>query len=240
MARQEDSTAARLVRPHQYSGLESLRCNPVIRPKVRSTKSVVRIVNAATTWGGAVLPGDPLSRSRQRAVLDALVQEIFRLIGGDQWGTAERGLSTRDRQQLVGLSRAVSRQISERRVGADLLSSAESLSKKPPEARIKHLVSLATKYCRLPRAPQSADGQQTPFQSQHVASSPEWLCELALRLASAPQNVESWAGESLGQGLDRLLERPTIARAARFLVIAIDACQKASGNANLDNGWKWK
>ncbi len=240
VARQEGSAAARIVLPYRFSSLESLRCNPVIRPEARSAKSVVRIVNAATTWGGATLPGDPLSRSRQQTVLRAFVQEIFRLIGGDNWGTEERGLSTPDHQQLEGLSRAVPRQFSERRVGADLLSDAESLSKKPLEARINCLASLATRYCGLSRAPQSADGQQTPFQSQNVASSPDWLCELALRLASAPQNVESWAGESLGQGLDRLLERPTVARAARFLVIAIDACQKASGNANLDNGWKWK
>lgn len=240
VARQRGSRAARIVLPRRFSGLESLRCDPAIQPQARSAESVARIVNAATWWGGAVLPGDPLSRSRQQTVLDALVQEIFRLIGGIHWGTAERGLSTPDRQQIERLSHAVSRQSSEERVGADLLSNTESLSKEPPEARIRYLVSLATKYCRLPRAPLSSDGQQSPFQSQNVARSPEWLCELALRLASAPHRVESWAGESLPKGLDRLLELPTIARAARFLVIAIDACQKASGNANLDKGWKWK
>ncbi len=240
VARQEGSSAARIVLPHRFSGLESLRCSPAIRPQARSAEAVVRVVNAATTWGGARLPGDPLSRSRQQTVLKALVQEIFRLIGGTHWGTEERGLSTRDRKQLESLSRAVSRHFSEQRVGADLLSNAERLSKEIPQVRIKYLASLATRYCRLPRTPQSSAGHQSPFQSQNVARSPEWLCELALRLASAPQSVESWAGESLPRGLERLLELPTIARAARFLVIAIDAYQRASGAGDLDHGWRWE
>lgn len=240
VARQEVSMAARIVLPPRFSGLESLGCNPTVRPQARSTESVVRIVNAATTWGGAGLPGDPLSRARQQTVLEALVQEIFRLIGGEHWGTAEGALSTKDRQQLEGLSRAVSRQFSEQRVGADLLSNLDSLSKEPAAARIKHLASLATKYCRLPSAAHSSDGQQSLFQPQNVAGSPEWLCELALRLASAPASVESWAGESLPQGLDRLLELPTIARAARFLVIAIDTGQSVPRTADLDHGWIWK
>ena len=238
MARREGTTAAQIVMPRRLRGFGALGCDPVVQPQERSILSVTRILYSASTWGLAGLQGDPLARSRQQIVLKALAQEIFRLIGGRNWSTSETTSSNRKDGKLEGLSRAVSRQPSEKRVGADLLENGESLSKKTPTARIEYLSLLATRYCRLPRAPESPDGQQSLFHSG--ATSPTWLCELALRLASDPASVEGWAGESLPLGLGRLLELPTIARAARFLVFAVHSCLQDHEAGELYKGWNWR
>jgi hypothetical protein len=69
---------------------------------------------------------------------------------------------------------------------------------------------------------------------------PVWLSELALRLASDPANVEAWAGERLRAGVTRLLEVPTLARAARFVVLATDHyLQSQIAPGELYVGWRW-
>ena len=238
MARREARTAAQIVMPRRLKSFEALRCDPVVQPQERSIQSVTRSLYFARIWREAGLSGDPLSRSRQQTVLKALTQEIFRLIGGDYWGAAERKSSNHTSQQLEALSRAVFRQSSEQIVGADLLDRAESLSQETLDSRIAYLASLATKYCRLPRAPESPDGQHSA--SDAGPESPQWLCALALRLASDAGGVEEWAAGFLPEGLRRLLELPTIARAARFLVIAVDACLQEDAAGELYRGWNWE
>ena len=67
-----------------------------------------------------------------------------------------------------------------------------------------------------------------------------WLSELALRLASNPAVVEEWAGEKLHAGTTRLLEAPTLARAARFLVIATDRhLQSRTAPGERYASWGW-
>jgi hypothetical protein len=69
---------------------------------------------------------------------------------------------------------------------------------------------------------------------------PAWLTELALRLASDPAHVEAWAGEHLRSGLARLLDLSTLARAARFVVLATeDRLNPTSALGELDarRGW---
>jgi hypothetical protein len=67
-----------------------------------------------------------------------------------------------------------------------------------------------------------------------------WLAEFGLRLASSPKDVAAWAGTHLRPGLNRLLEVPTLARAARFLVIATDRhLQSRAAPSELYAGWVW-
>ena len=69
-----------------------------------------------------------------------------------------------------------------------------------------------------------------------------WLVEFALRLASCPDEVRAWAGANLTQGIEWVLETPALARAARFLVLAVDdylSSQPLSERA-LYRGWVWE
>jgi hypothetical protein len=69
---------------------------------------------------------------------------------------------------------------------------------------------------------------------------PTWLAELALRLASDPAHVEHWAKEHLRTGVERLIKFSMLARAARFLVLAVDQQKKSLAAAGeVYAGWGW-
>ena len=67
-----------------------------------------------------------------------------------------------------------------------------------------------------------------------------WLAEFALRIASDPVTVGSWAGEHAETSVKKLLDVPTLARAARFLVLAVEQQKKSLRAAGeLYAGWGW-
>ena len=77
---------------------------------------------------------------------------------------------------------------------------------------------------------------------ERISDTPRWLPEFALRLASWPPAVVAWSGEDLIGGLERLMEVPSLARASRFLVLAVS---EVFGPASLDidalyPGWDWQ
>src|SRR5207248_729458 len=78
-------------------------------------------------------------------------------------------------------------------------------------------------YQRVP----SGTGKITTANYKSLAKSSEkppemWLSEFALRFASAPHTLRQWAGGDFQKGLDCLYKLPTLARLARFFVLAID------------------
>ena len=234
VARTGKFSAAIIVPPPVVRNLADLGCAPNIEKQQRSLTSAIRAVEIAGLWGRAKLPGDILSMTRQRDVVGALVRDVFRLVCGDNWERAEaRVASNNDSSAVESLSRAVSKHQEEAPVGNILLRDVGTLSHDTCKSRIQLLASLATKYLRL-RA--GGAGSVPPAD----ISSPEWFAEFSLRLASDPTGVETWAGQHLHFGLERLLETPTLARAARFLVIATDhhlRPQTASGE--LYTSWRW-
>ncbi|MBS1982550.1 MAG: hypothetical protein JST16_00145 [Bdellovibrionales bacterium] len=67
------------------------------------------------------------------------------------------------------------------------------------------------------------------------------MAEFALRLASAPDTIASWAKGHLVQGLQFALKYHPIMRAARYIVLSGDL---ASGSkpltaGPLHEGWEW-
>ena len=105
------------------------------------------------------------------------------------------------------------------------------------------MASLATSFHLLPPPPRPAiprDDNVIRQGGPPGERDPIWLSELALRLASNPAVVEEWAGEELRAGTTRLLEVPTLARAARFLVIATDRhLQPRAAPGELYASWGW-
>lgn len=214
-------TAAVIV-PPSGRGIDDLRCTPRVVVGERSVHCVIKLLTLAHLWGHARLPGDLFSTTRRRTVLHALAREVFRLIGGDKWSAAEAAVgSTGDK--ITDLQHAVSRHREESGFSEALAFEYTTLATAKRRESIDCLVSLGTKY-RIWAA----------------GDDPVWLAELALRLASDIAEVYSWAGRDLPRGLTRLLDLPTLARAARFLVIATDQylqCRTESGE--LYAGWLW-
>lgn len=235
--------SAAVIMPPTVRGFADLRCAPHVDTLGRSAKAVLGAVAVARTWGAARLTGDLFSATRQRQVLQALAAHILSLIGGDIWADAELSFSRRP-NGFAGLKRAVSKRREEARIGETLASDCAALSTATSKERVQRVASLATSFHLLPSPPR-------PEVARHGGAilrgrpkrerDPKWLSELALRLASNPAVVEEWAGEGLRAGTTRLLEVPTLARVARFLVIATDRhLQSRAAPGELYASWGWE
>jgi hypothetical protein len=226
VARMHVFTAAIIV-PPVLRGLADLRCVPCVDGGTRSTESILRALEIARLWGRARLPGDFLSATRKREVLLALVRHVFRLLCGENWAREETITHDRD-DGGARLKEAISRRPEEVGIGVVLAHDCADLTAATCEERVRRLTSLATRFRLLPSAPTVSEVNAC------------WLSELALRLASAPADIESWAGERLRTGLTHLLEVPTLARAARFLVLTTDRhLQSRAAPGEIYAGWAW-
>jgi hypothetical protein len=241
VARRGASSAAVII-PPTVRGFGDLRCTPRIDARERSTDAVLRAVAIARTWASARLPGDLFSATRQRDVLRAFTLHILRLIGGDTWASAELSASNGP-DGLAELKRAVSKRREGAGIGAAIAIECAALSAATCEERVRRLASLATSFHLLPPAPRGpipSGGAVIRRGKPTGDRDPVWLSELALRLASAPAVVEDWAGEYIHAGTTRLLEIPTLARAARFLVVATDRhLQSRAAPGELYASWGW-
>ena len=167
---------------------------------------------------------------------------MFLILGGRKWYEAETLIQDR-KYRLSDLKEKISKPGNETDLATFFLKNCASLAKATCKQRISQFASLAVKCLHLKSVPPERTVvskrviRKRPVQS---ADNPSWLCELALRLACDTSTTEVWAGDGLRDGIERLLNEPTLARAARFLVIAID--QKLGSRAipgKLYSGWEW-
>ena len=218
---------------------EELLLTPKIKQWDRSLESTMGAVETTGLWGQARLPGDLLATFRRRKALCALVSELSRLLCGGHWSKVEEEFSSRpDTRAIETLTRAVSTNSIEARIGTAMIRRAKTMAHEPLSQRIDHLASAAIEHRLLPErigrmarnTPESAGGVR-----------PKWLAEFALRLASDPASVGPWAGPELRAGLNSLLEAPSLMRIARLLVIATTRYMPSQSlSGELYPGWKWK
>ena len=244
VARVGEFTAAVIIPPTTVRGFADLSCDPRIDAEKCSFESVLRAVEFARLWGDAKLSGDILSTTRQRIVLRAIIRRIYLLIGGVRWVAIEARVEGRDDSALIDLKLAVSKHREEIGIAAALALECSALAAATCEARVKRVASLATSFRLLTSgpAPRATLGLTVIARNNLTKTEdPEWLAEFALRLASDPSGIMTWAGQHLRQGLTRLFELPTLARATRFLVIATDRqLQSRAATGELYAGWRWK
>jgi len=227
VARLRELTAGIIV-PPVIHGLRDLRCAPVIDEEPRSLESIVRILAIAQQWGHARLPGDFLSAERRRDVLLALGSHATWLLCGDNWGRTELA-ARKGADGMTRLQEAVSRRRDKVAIGIVLERDCADLATRTCRERVQRVASLATRFHLLPSTVPTDEADA------------RWLSELALRLASDAAGVNTWAGTRLRAGLAGLMELPTLARAARFLVLSIDRHhQSQAGPGELYAGWEWR
>lgn len=242
---------ATIIVPPTVKDFTDLRCEPEVQSTRRAPDTVAELLASAQLWGNARVSGDIIAGSRQRAVVRSLMARIWLLIGGGAWGQLEDEFSKGD----VGL-KPLRREILPRWSPSAQLSYAispdqifphhelEGLANAPLHKRGDAFVELIGWLQDIP-----ADGEQrgTTVRSGHRAGPTvrrpqpsKWLAEFALRTASDPTTVLAWAGKDADGGIKWLLDAPTIARAARFLVLAVDNQRKSLTSANeLYAGWGW-
>lgn len=244
VARRAGSSAAVILSPSSHGrGFDALRCSPRIATRGRSVEDIVVLTRLTSTWAAARAPGDAIGLVWRRDVIRALTREIFRIVGGDAWAVAESAASASD-DAFEALKRSVSKKQEERNIAAGLFRVHEELAQKPLNQRVMRLADSVTTFRLLPQVSGEAiaasagtvlRGRPAPDQGAL------WLSELALRLASAAPGLEQWSGPAFKRGLTSLTEMPTVARAARFLVLAID--RRMSARTSLESAyasWEWQ
>lgn len=208
-----------------------------------SLEEISEIVALIELWSRARIPGDIFALYRQRNVLIDFIQYLFSILCGMKWARVEDLLRARGQGELIKrLSRTISSHPQMRSLGVILERDYAELSGQPITYRISRLSSLSRNFLVPPKTKRiiKTEREGTAISCQEVWGS-EWLSEFALRLASCPDNIRSWSGSNFAIGLETLIEVPTLARAARFLVLAIDGhLQKESvGGRQLYKGWTW-
>ena len=173
---------------------------------------------------------------------EGLLDELFRVLCGERWARVERQTVPKGTPDaLRALSDAVSQRREEIGLGTSLIQNAEQFALSSCEERVGLLSSLIAEYRLRPYFSRVATPNGEGF-SNHP-DGPEWLAEFSLRLSTDPGNVKDWAGENLVPGLARLYETPTVAKAARYLVLVADCYlqvgSKLGGQGPYD-GWRWE
>jgi hypothetical protein len=168
------------------------------------------------------------------------------LLGGQAWRSAETNIGAPN--GLADLKRSIAQNRFEAGIGAKLQLEYEALADASPAKRVASLASLAESF-RL--APPSQSQREIIGRSRSPGFTvvrrvqgvgPDysiWLAEFALRIASDPVTLEAWAGEHVDASIEKLLEVPTLARAARFLVLAVDQQKKHATAGEIYAGWGW-
>lgn len=237
IARSGEHIAPIIVSPVlQGQGLAELGLTPEVQRTGRSLESVMTVVEMSTLWGQARLSGGLLSAIRQQNVMHALLGELFRLICGDNWARAEQAfVYDANTSSVETFSHAVSNNPVEAGAVSYIVGDLEAIAHSALEYRVRLLATLAVKHRLLP------DRLRMTKREREDIATPKGLSELALRLASDPASVEAWAGQELRTGLRQLLETPSLARAARFLVMATSRFNSTeSVTGDLHSGWGWQ
>lgn len=214
---------AAILTPPTNVGLENLRCEPRIDAPARSLTALQTALTALEDWGNARLPGDFLVKRRRFDVLRALTRHVFGLLGGSNWFQAEEGMRS-SRRDLGAFVNAISRRREEDAIGVALERDGTILAESELAERVARFGELVRKYLPI-----------------HDKAEAHWYGEFALRLASSPIDLRTWAGEQYENGISYLfMDQTTLARAARYLVLVVDQfLESQTTGSELYAGWDW-
>jgi hypothetical protein len=192
----------------------------------RSTEGVIGLLQVIERWGKARIPGNVLGVALRRRVLRSATQRLFGLIAGGGWehresfcdGEASSSALPVLRDGLRGWEPGNS-------LGAVLFNEVSSFAAMSTPERTSELARLALNFKIIRMGPVD----------------PQWLVESALRIASEPWTARGWAGSTLQNSIEVLLRITSLARAARFLVLAVDrqAGSFVDEGIKVYSGWGW-
>ena len=240
-----------VVIPLRLHTLEDLRIDSELKKRNRTPSNVIGLIGLWEMWASARLTGNLFSQTMHKQVLDSLLQEVFRLIGGDRWAVAERRLDTRGGANALQAAKcAVSSCREEAWLGSVILRDARKLCEVTAKEKALWLAGLARRFLRQPNRKvgknccEKVKRKGKPMVIRMRPEGPDepvWLSNFSLRLASCPAGLAEWAGEDLEGAIKRLMEIPTLARCARLMYLAIrHECEIENGPAYpYCNGWEW-
>jgi len=221
--------------------LSARRFNAHVTSPTRSVDSVKTALARIELWAHARLAGDVFVGTCQREALRALTRQLVGIIAGDRWALAEHAF-TSGSTYAHDLKRLVPTHSGENGFAAAVDAAIHPMLTASARERAHRFGAIVDRFFGEPTTRNVSPSKSgVTLIRRNSAGREEWLAELALRLASAPADVARWAGEELEAGLKRLYDKPTIVRAARYLVVATS---KQLGDSTLVSGdlcagWSW-
>ncbi|MGV8041428.1 MAG: hypothetical protein AB2L07_15680 [Thermoanaerobaculaceae bacterium] len=212
-------------------GLGALRCNAQPSAALNTAELVSQFLQVVEWWSAATPTGDGFSSLRRPLVLRALSSYLSTAFCGSRWTRVEVASSSEEFWQEA--ERVLKRDPLEWRSAQILEIHRKELVEKPCVRRVDHLASLMYSQFKT-----LTPGNCPAVDPRNV----RWISELALRLASQPQSVRSWAGPQLLPGLRRLAQLPALQRLARFLALMVDRSlpPRPAGSVEALAGWRWE
>ena len=225
--------------PPEVKTLNDLQIEPQLSPRKRSADDLYKIIKVLDLWEGARLTGNLLSMKLRLDALSKLLQEIFRLICGEHWAMVEHEDRPGNGAQIL---RSFKSNLSSKSNECDI---ATKISEKSSE--LANLISIdrverLTEFAKYTLPQHLRRKGMDNRKDENGPSDLAWLSEFVLRLASCSKNIADWAGDNLFETTSRLLEIPSLARLARFMVLVIAHEQESNLliSRNLYEGWDWK
>jgi hypothetical protein len=204
-------------------GPTALGLRPVVAEGRDETEAALEMINAIVRWANARLSSEVLAGAGRDAAVSALTRALFGVLGGSHWMSLEAALEN-GKAKLDELKRAVSTKKAERGFAAALSLHVPEFAPETIAFQAERLTALCGTFLHLAAEPvveQLPAGVTLLRRLVDDPADPRWLCEFALRLATNPGQAQAWAGRSVAPGLEYLNRFPTIARAARFLALAL-------------------
>lgn len=221
VAMADNLTQGLVVAPRRFQLANRQPSVPVVP---RDVESIVQLVHTIDLWTSARQVGSILSLRFAARSVAALEHALWGALGGEGW----RQLEEEEPINLQSLRKAIGHD----RLARELSDDAASYAQMTPEKRVA-------------KFEQTLASEMATAAVRRASEHPrERFAEVALRFASDPGGLRLWTDSSkrLKGMVNQLLYSQTIARAARFLVLATEyhlALGAPPGPETLHSAWRW-
>lgn len=235
------ATQCSIIFPHDPGSLDTLAdisrtvVEPQFQPRQPGVESLQDALSLFKLWAESRTTGSMIAMLAQKRVMQAYISYMFGIIGGATWAASEKAYrSDPYHPNAVGrLSKAFAEVPS---ISISLLHQYEKMKDAMPKEHAAQLAEVLKSFIRPVRNAAQHGVVVTK------ANGERWQAEFALRLATAPEAVESWAGVWFTAGLNGLIDNPLLARAAHFIVLATSYHLQSTNrnqHSSLYAGWDW-
>ena len=197
-----------IIVPPVIHSLKWLAAEIVIPHAARSEAALGGLINTLELWAGARAVGSPFAARLKAAATSALMEEIVRILCGDEWSKFEREYS-RASIAITDLKNFIS-PAKHAPLGREIVLKQQQLKTSPPNEVVEILYRLTRSFLDLPVFSTARD---------HGVSRQQWVTEFAYRMLSSPESIRSWATQDLVPATGYLLKNPVLCRVARFSLL---------------------
>jgi hypothetical protein len=149
--------------------------------------------------------------------MQSITIAICGLLGGKNWERAERNAGSREQELGDALG--------DKPYHRDLRLELDQQRARIAESLMDERVAQFAHILRGVRELRAISGREA------------WAAEWVLRLASSPADATDWLGDDLPAAIKVALESPTIVRAARYVVLAVE--NELGDAKGLFGQWGW-